>query len=253
MAPGQKLSKATDHNVITDVKRIRNYQMQVGNLIYIQVAVRKDISYAVQQVCRHMARPNQEHIQAVAHIYAYLSGTKQLGITYSRTKDTVPHLLIVYADASLGTPETEAKSQLAFLTMVNNGIVSLHTITEAVTSMSSMEAELGALGGAVQDTLFNREVLSIMGHEQPGPTRIACDNQPALDSVYNGNVSSQTKHVTARLHFVKDYTRLQVVAPVKYPTATLCVDSLTKATPAVRFIRDRDFYMGTLPNSLEFP
>lgn len=252
-APGSKMAKATEQNVITDVKRLRLYQRQVGCLIYISVSVRKDIMYAVQQVCRFMARPCQEHIKAVEHIYAYLAGTRKLGITYSRSANTVPQQLTAYSDASLGTPETEAKSQLAFISMLNNGIISLHSITEAITSMSSMEAEMGALAGAVQDTLFNREVLRTMGHEQHDPTRIACDNQPALDSIHNGNISQQTKHVAARLHFVKDYTRLQVVQPVKYPTETLCADSQTKATPAARFARDRDFYMGTVPNSLAVP
>ncbi len=253
MPPGQKLSKATDQNVFTDSKRIKLFQKQVGCLIYISVAVRKDILYAVQQCCRHMARPNQDHARAVMHIYAYLAGTRTMGITYRKTPGTTPNQLSVYSDASLGTPESEAKSQLAFLTMLNNGIISVHSVTETVTSLSSMEAELTALAGAVQDTLFNRDVLSAMGHEQLGPTRIACDNQPALDSIYNGNFSPQTKHISARFHFVKDYTRNQIVHPVKYPTETLCVDSLTKATPANRFVRDRDFYMGTAPNTLAAP
>ena len=56
-----------------------NYRSAVGCLSYIQVIVRPDITFAVQQCARYCHSPSHDHEEAVKCICHYLLGTPNKG------------------------------------------------------------------------------------------------------------------------------------------------------------------------------
>ncbi len=55
---------------------INLYQSAIGSLIYLSIAARPDITYAVQQAAQAMKEPTEEDWIRVKRIMRYLQGTK---------------------------------------------------------------------------------------------------------------------------------------------------------------------------------
>ena len=64
-------------------KDIKQYQQEVGSLIYLSIKTRPDIAYNVNTCARFMLNPNKIYYQALNQIWKYLNYTPILGITYS--------------------------------------------------------------------------------------------------------------------------------------------------------------------------
>ena len=61
------------------------YQSAVGSLLYLSIATRPDITYAVSNVAKFCAKPTKQHWVAVKRIIRYLKGTQQYGLLYSKS------------------------------------------------------------------------------------------------------------------------------------------------------------------------
>ena len=61
------------------------YQSAVGSLLYLSVATRPYITYAVSNVARFYAKPTNQHWIAEKSIFCYLKGTKQYGLLYGKS------------------------------------------------------------------------------------------------------------------------------------------------------------------------
>ena len=76
------------------------YMNAVGELMYLTIGTRPDITYAIGKLAQFNSDPGHGHWQAVKHIFWYLKGTIDLKLTY-RTNETsiAPHPFIVYSDS----------------------------------------------------------------------------------------------------------------------------------------------------------
>jgi hypothetical protein len=77
IAPGNLPSKAdcpTDPEQIAHMRKIP-YREAIGGLMYLAVATRPDISFAVSILSRFLDRPGILHWEAVKRIMRYLIGT----------------------------------------------------------------------------------------------------------------------------------------------------------------------------------
>ena len=61
------------------------YRQAIGSLLYLAVATRPDISFAVAAVARYSNNPAPEHWTAVKKIFRYLQDTSSMGIIYPQT------------------------------------------------------------------------------------------------------------------------------------------------------------------------
>ena len=73
------------------------FQSAVGSLLYLSIATRPDVTYAVSNVAKFCAKPTQQHWLAVKRIFRYLKGTKNYGILYCN--DGSCHECVGYSDA----------------------------------------------------------------------------------------------------------------------------------------------------------
>jgi hypothetical protein len=74
------------------------YVSAVGALMYLAIATRPDIAFAVGVLCRFMARPGPEHWKAVKHLFRYLRGTINYCLTYAPDA-SAPKPFYAYSDA----------------------------------------------------------------------------------------------------------------------------------------------------------
>lgn len=72
------------------------YREAVGSLIYLSVATRPDITFAVNLVNRYLEEPKKIHWKAVKRILKYLKGTTNHGLRFSCN---IEKELLAYSDA----------------------------------------------------------------------------------------------------------------------------------------------------------
>jgi hypothetical protein len=73
------------------------YSQIISSLMYIVIATRPDISFAVCKLSRYMSNPGNDHWHALERVLRYLKGTMSFGIHYSGH----PAVLEGYSDANL--------------------------------------------------------------------------------------------------------------------------------------------------------
>ena len=69
-----KLVKGGNEDVCVDQQL---YQSAVGCLLYLSIAIRPDIIFAVSNVAKFCAKPTKQHWVAVKCIFRCLKGTQQ--------------------------------------------------------------------------------------------------------------------------------------------------------------------------------
>ena len=104
--PNNKLVKATEADEPFDQ---HIYQSAIGSLLYLSVATRPDISYAVSNVAKFSANPTTHHWNAVKRIMRYLKGTSDLGLVFKPQKNCD---CVGYSDADWGGPHLDTCSRL---------------------------------------------------------------------------------------------------------------------------------------------
>ena len=82
------LVKAKDKYTLADQQL---YQPAVGSLLYLSLATRPDIAYAVSNVAKFSAKPTKEHWVAVKRILRYLKGTLTYGLLCSKEDTRCVH------------------------------------------------------------------------------------------------------------------------------------------------------------------
>jgi hypothetical protein len=78
-----------------------HYRSAIGCLTYLGLASRPDIVTAVNILAQFQERPDKRHFGAVAHLMGYFSGTNDLAIHSSGTKD---HSLLSFSDSNWKSP-----------------------------------------------------------------------------------------------------------------------------------------------------
>ena len=112
---------------------------------------------------------------------------------------------------------------------LNGAAVSWHCKAQAITALSSTEAELIAVDSAVRELRFLHKLLAEFG-QQVGmrPTVVGQDNMSTLKFSDSTHFNARTKHVSLRYHHVGSQQRAGVVQLRYLPTTEIPADLLTK-------------------------
>ena len=129
----------------------------LGELQYIAIATRLDISYAVNRLASYTANPSLQHHTALKRILQYLSGTRSYGITYRAVNDW-PDFFHGYADAAYANAD-DYKSTSGYVFLAGEG---------AITTLSTGRVWPAWPEGRTGPTTWG----PVVGPETSGPTPI---------------------------------------------------------------------------------
>jgi hypothetical protein len=62
---------------------IHYYQMLIGSLLFLALACRPNITFAVIRLAKFASNPSNNYLQAIKRVFGYLKGTISLRIIYS--------------------------------------------------------------------------------------------------------------------------------------------------------------------------
>jgi hypothetical protein len=218
---------------LDDMKNVP-YRQALGSLMWLQVATRPDLSYAVNLLSRFANNPGRKHWEALKHTLAYLKGTSDYGITYRHGGDLRPY---GYVDADYAGDGDSSRSTEGHVFFVAGGPVSWTSKRQDTVALSTVEAEYTAFTRASQQAMWINKSLVEVGLRQEWPTNIFADNQGAIANTQNYKNHRRTKHVRIKYHFVKERVEAGEISFPYIPSADNLADILTKPLPREAVLR----------------
>jgi hypothetical protein len=155
------------------------YMSAVSALMYLAIATRPDIAFAVGVLCCFMARPGPEHWKAIKHLFCYLRSTINYQLTYTPNA-SVPKPFYVYSDADHSRNCNNGHCTSAYIVKISPVAVLWMLRLQPIIALSTMEAEFIPATSAGQEVIWMRQLLGELGLSIAHPLLLLLDNQSAI-------------------------------------------------------------------------
>lgn len=218
------------------------FKSTIGALNYITSVSRPDLAASVNQLAKYLTQPTKEHWNAMKMVLRYLKSTSSWGITYDRNSKH-RNTIVGYSDASYAGDLDTRRSTTGYVFCMNKGAISWRSRTQRVVAISTCESEFLALSEACQEAQYLRRLAQALDIPQQTVT-IHGDNIPALNLAHKGIVTSKTKHIDLRAHFVQQYVSEGSIRLSYLETANMPADVLTKSLFKLKHRQHTDFVLG---------
>jgi hypothetical protein len=221
------------------------YREALGKLLYLSIATRPDISYAVGVLCRFSDNPGREHWSALKRVIRYLKGTTDFKLTYGPARAT-DEPFVTHSDADLGGNIDNSRSTAGFVISVGGGAVLWSSRLQRHTSLSSTESEYTTASATGCEIIWMREFLDEIGYDISSPSTLYIDSNSALLVAKNPEHQSTMKHVNRSYHWIREKVSEGEIKVVHVPGTDNPADIFTKPLGHVKFNRFREM-LGLAP------
>lgn len=199
--------------------------------MYLAIATRPDIAFAVNRLAQFTQNPRQRHWTAVKRVFRYLKGTKGHGIRYGEPYGDDEGLKF-YSDADWAS-SADRKSISGHVVTVAGGAVAWGAKKQSNVALSTAEAEYLAAVQTAKQVLWFSSLFSELSYSIADTPTIFCDNQAAISISHHPEHHSRTKHIDIACHFLRDLVskkRLQLkYVPTKENTADIFTKGLSRS------------------------
>lgn len=207
------------------------YREAVGSLMYLAIATRPDISFAVGAVSRYLENPTESHVTAVKRILKYIKTTIDYGLRYD---SSVTMDLNGYSDADYAGDKETRRSTSGHVFWFGSGVVSWCSERQKSVALSTTESEYIAASSGVKELVWLQRLLKeVTGQE--AETNFYMDNQSAIRLIKNPEFHKRTKHIDVRYHFIREKFEEGFFNLHYVPSDEQLADIFTKALPKDRF------------------
>ena len=230
MDPNVQLSRTRPMS-IADTAHMKNipYRATMGSLMYLAVATRPDIAFAVSTIAQFSQDPGPEHWEAVKRIYRYLLGMRKLALTFGAGKQGLKG----FTDAD-GASQEHRHAISGYAYILDGGAVSWASKKQELVTLSTTEAEYVAATHAAKEGIWLRRLVKEVFCPLAHPTPLHSDSQSAIALTKDGSYHARTKHIDIQYHFIRFVVDNGSLRLLYCPTEDMVADTLTKALPSVK-------------------
>jgi hypothetical protein len=187
------------------------------------------------------------HKKAMRWVMAYCVDTKEKGVIIKPKGKWKEHPendnffeIVGILDSDYAKDCKTCQSVTGFVVFLNGALVAARSKMQECVTLSVTEAELVAATIWVQDMIYVKNVLSLIGLDVKLPMRVMVGNRGTKDIVNNWRVGGRTRHVEVHFHFLRELKDKGEI-DVKWMSLEMnCADFLTKKLPAVSYVRHAD-------------
>lgn len=222
---------------ITELAKLP-YRSLVGCLLYLAIASRLDITYAVQQLSQFLNCYSYVHRNAAIRVVRYLKGTRDLQLIL---RGTNPITLIGFTDSDWANCLDTRRSVGGYTFTLGSGIISWNSRKQKTVASSSCEAEYTATFEAAKEAIWLCTLLSSIELPPPGPTTILCNNNAAISLSEDPSLHQRIKHIDIKYHFLRERTHSKEIKLSYINTNDNVADIFTKALDKIKFKRLQGF------------
>ena len=250
--PSVNLSNCDDDQLYEEGSCPINMRVIVGVLSYAASTTRPDLSYIVNVLASCVSAPRPKHVKAAYHVMAYIAGTLDMGIVYSRKKVNNNHdwRLEAFSDADWASETTSRRSRTGVVLMMCGAPMLWKSQLQATISLSTTEAEYNALVYMGCEILYFFRLLSELGQRavvegtkaggtgRAMPVRV--DNKSTLRIAENPFNMRRTRHIEIKHMKVLEWVKAKLISLVYVPSSDNLADLFTKASRKQVFQSNRD-------------
>ncbi|KIJ23037.1 hypothetical protein M422DRAFT_196412 [Sphaerobolus stellatus SS14] len=206
------------------------FRKALGKLQWLANTTRPDLAQPVNRVSRFQSNPGPNHWKAVRHIMAYVRGSLDYGILYSRGAGSGLKP-ITYVDADYGNCMDTRRSTGGYVVMMAGGPVSWSSKRQQTVALSTTEAEYMAYTRAAQQAVWMSSFMSEIGLPQDLPAIIYGDNASAIALAKNASGHARAKHIDIRHHSIRERIKKGQIDIKHVPSTDNLADIFTKQLP----------------------
>ena len=193
------------------------------------------------------ASPTRSHLACAKGVLRYLAGTVHLCLQFPSEASPaqqlpesaqLPHTRGL-SDADWASDEKDRKSVSGYWFYFFNSLISWSSRKQRTVSTSSTESEYYALTNTFKEAIWLRLFLSLTKLPSPLPFPIFCDNQSTCTIANADSVSSRTKHIDVRHHFIRQYINDGSFVTTWITTSDMTADIFTNPLLSIPFVRHR--------------
>ena len=183
------------------------YRRAIGKLMYLMIATRPDISFAVTKLAQFSAAPTITHWNGVIRNIRYLRhhGCVQLCLGFHTTPNTrtftPPSNILGFFDASLMDCAVTRRSTGGYTFFYHGSLISWQSKRQGLIALSTTEAEFISGTDAARELLWICGFLECIGMNEFTP-RLLGDNKGALALARHNDYRPRTKHIHACERFI---------------------------------------------------
>jgi hypothetical protein len=214
------------------------YRRLVGLLMYLAIATRPDISFAVCKLSQFMNYYRTIHWNAAKSVVCYLKGTRTLQL---RLGGKNPTKLVGFSDASYACCPDSGKSIGAYCFSLGDGVISWASRKQKTVAQSTCDAEYIACAEAARECMWLRMLTAEINLPQPHPTPLLTDNESALALAKDPRFHARAKHINTRCHYIRECIDNNDIYLSYVNTSDNIADIFTKPLPAPTFLKLRSF------------
>lgn len=214
----------------------------LGCLMYISSNTRPDIALAVNVMSRYVNKNNNAVWVGLKKILRYLSGTKDLKLTYRPQKIESLHkkftnVLEGYADANyMSRDDFQPYSTCGYLFYAFGNMVSWAVKKQSIVATSTTEAEYVALYEAAKEFSNLKYLCQSLGISINLPCVIHEDNKAVVEIAKNPSHHGRTKHFNPKFHYTRELVQKNDIAVVFTSSGEQTADALTKGLPVLQHL-----------------
>jgi hypothetical protein len=224
------------------------FRILIGCLMYLMVATRLDIAFAVSLLARFVENPRTTHMKALKRVYKYVQATKHYQLVLGG-KEAV---LTGYTDADWAS-QPDRYSISGFTFSIGMGSFSWSSKKQNLIATSTSESEFTALAHAIKELLWITKLLfeipkSITHYERGNVLEIKCDNKAAIILAKDPSYHARTKHFDVSLMFIRHHITAGEIIVQHCKSEDNVADIFTKPLAVTKFEKFRTL-LGVLPTA----
>jgi hypothetical protein len=228
MDPNVKLGVADDRGE-KELNDINGYQATVSSLMYVALATRPDISFAVPALCRYNSRPFTSHLTTARRVLQYLKSTANFRLHFSSSSTGCNDQLTGYTVSDWANDSADRKSQGGPISLLSNGAVTWQSRKQDLIAMLTLAAEYITCSDGSREAMWLLMLHCAIHGKDASPLPINCDNQGVLSHLTTGIIKSRTKYIDICYQNRRDLHARKIVDYFYVHTNENVADILTKA------------------------
>jgi hypothetical protein len=219
---------------IEDMKKIP-YRSTIGKLLYVAMATRPDILFAVISLSRFSSNPGMPHWKNLKHVVRYLKETRTTGLHYK--PQNKPLTLNSFSDASYNCDPDTGRSVIGFELDINDCCWLWHSSLTKTIPKSAVFAEIVAASKSLDNTRWASIILEHMKITIVSPIPFHMDNRSAIHTMSNPQCTKESRYIKPKYFDLRESNEDRFISFVPLSTDHLTADIFTKSLIGQKFAR----------------
>ena len=249
-APAGSILKRGEENDNINKKDQKIYRSGVGKLLHVMRWSRPDILNRVRELSRYMAGATAHHLKEMHRVMSYCVATSARGwvldpdMKWDGKDRNFEFIVTGKSDSDYAVEPDTRRSISGCTTFLCGAPVVCRSRMQKCVTLSVTEAEYVAGVECAQDMLFTMRVLESMGLKVKKPMILEIDNKGAVDLANNWSVAGRTRHVAARIAFLRELKEEGLILVQWKSSAEMSSDIFTKNVGGADFEKHAQVYVG---------